>query len=131
MHRILTAAIGVLTATSLVTAQAPQTSVRANGPARTIVITDKAGLFVFRAVEPGSYIVELVGADQTVLAASDLLNVDAGDAVSAVVKLPFRLPPFGGLLGHTVASAAAIAATAAAAGVLAAPVTGEPVSARR
>src|SRR5260221_5157206 len=108
MHRVLTAAIGVLTATSLVTAQAPQTSVRANGPARTIVvpgsramttiqgnaisstngalpnsvvrlrdaragriidatITDQAGLFVFRAVEPGSYIVELVGADQTVL----------------------------------------------------------------
>lgn len=86
-------------------------------------ITDKAGLFTFRGVDPGSYVVELMGKDQTILAASQVLNVDAGAAVSAIVKLPFRIPPFGGILGHTAASAVAVASAAAASGVLAREVT--------
>jgi hypothetical protein len=86
-------------------------------------MTDKAGLFTFRNVDPGSYVVELVGKDQAILAASQVLNVDAGAAVSAVVKLPFRIPPFGGLLGHSAASALAVASVAAASGVLARAVT--------
>ncbi len=53
-------------------------------------ISDKSGLFAFKAVDPGSYIVEIVDNQQSVLAASQLLNVNAGEAVSAVVKLPFR-----------------------------------------
>jgi hypothetical protein len=90
--------------------------------------TDKSGLFAFRGVDPGSYVVELVGNDQTVLAASQILYVDAGEAVSAIVKLPFRIPPFGGLLGHTAASAAAISSAAAASGLLATAVTGTHAS---
>jgi hypothetical protein len=63
-------------------------------------LTDQTGLFAFRGLEPGSYIVELVTPDQTaVLAASQILNVNAGEVVSAVVKLPFRTPPFAGILG--------------------------------
>jgi hypothetical protein len=93
--------------------------------------TDKAGLFEFRGVEPGSYIVELVGDDHSILAASELLNVNAGDSVSAIVKLPFRIPPFEGVLGHSAASAAIVAATAAASGVLATQVAGSDVSPRR
>lgn len=93
--------------------------------------SDKAGLFVFRPVEPGSYVVELVGNDQRILAASQILNADAGDAVSAVVKLPFRLEPLGGILGHTAASAVLVTATAAASGILAAQVAGQAVSPRR
>lgn len=85
--------------------------------------TDKSGLFEFRTVDPGSYIVELLGTGDTVLAASQLINVNAGEAVSAVVKLPFRLPPFGGLFGHTTAQAIAITAAAAATGVLNAATT--------
>lgn len=88
-------------------------------------LTDKSGLFAFKAVDPGSYIVEIMGTDQTsVLAASQLLNVNAGDVVSAVVKLPFRLPPFAGILGGgtastaTPASATAIVTQAAANSVL-------------
>src|SRR5579871_5954390 len=78
------------------------------------VMTDKSGLFAFRAVDPGAYIVEIMGADQsTVLAASQLLTVNAGDVVSAVVKLPFRLPPFAGILGGN-AAATATPTTAAA-----------------
>jgi hypothetical protein len=81
--------------------------------------TDKAGVFEFRGVEPGSYIVEILGPDSTVLAASQLLNVDAGDSASAVVKLPFRIPPFAGVLGHSTQSAALVTAAAGASQVLA------------
>jgi hypothetical protein len=81
--------------------------------------TDKSGLFTFRTVDPGSYVVELMSeTDGAVLAASQILNVNAGEAVSAVVKLPFRLPAFGGLLGHNAAQAMTIASAAAATGVL-------------
>jgi hypothetical protein len=85
--------------------------------------TDKSGLFEFRAVDPGSYVVELIVNAETVLAASQLINVNAGETVSAVVKLPFRLPPLGGLLGHTTAQAIAITSAAAATGVLNAATT--------
>ena len=86
------------------------------GRIRGTQTTDRAGLFAFHSVEPGTYVVEIVGDDQTILAASQMLNVDAGDTVSAVVKLPFRIPLMGGLLGHTVQSATAIAVAAAASG---------------
>lgn len=93
-------------------------------------VTDKVGMFTFRAIDPGTYIVELVDADRTVLAASDLLSVGAGEVMLAVVKLPFRIPPFGGLLGHTIQQAAAITSAAAASGVMAESVTGQDASAR-
>jgi len=93
--------------------------------------TDRSGLFGFRPIEPGTYLVELVSEDQRVLAASDIINVNAGDAASVIVKLPFRLQPYAAVLGHTVASALLVTATAAATGVLASQVAGEPVSPRR
>ena len=93
-------------------------------------MTDKAGLFAFGAIDPGTYVVELMGKDQRVLAASELLNLEAGEAVLAVVKLPFRVPPFGGVFGHTVQQAVAVMSAAAASGVLATHVTGVDASAR-
>lgn len=90
--------------------------------------TDRSGLFAFRSIDPGSYIVEIVGADQAILSASQILSVDAGQAVSAVVKLPFHISPLAGLLGHTVPSAAAVSSAAATSGVMAVTVAGEPVS---
>ena len=64
-------------------------------------VTDQSGLFAFPAVDPGSYIVEIMGQDQySVLAASQMLNVGPGEAVSAIVKLPFKIPPFAGVLGQ-------------------------------
>ena len=86
-------------------------------------LTDKSGFFAFRPIDPGAYVVEVVGNDQSILAASQMLTVGAGETVSAIVKLPFRIPPLGGLLGHTVQSAAAVSSAAAASGVLAATVT--------
>ena len=94
-------------------------------------ITDKSGLFTFRSVDPGSYIVELLGRDRAILAASDILHVNGGEVATAIVKLPFRIPPFAGVLGHSTAQAVIVTATAAASGVLATQVTGDPVSPRQ
>jgi hypothetical protein len=81
--------------------------------------TDTSGLFAFSQLDPGSYVVELLGDGPTVLAASELLNVNGGESVSAVVKLPYKISPMAALLGHTTSSAAAVAISAAATGVLA------------
>lgn len=91
-------------------------------------ITDKSGMFAFKILDPGSYIVEMLGNDQTLLAASQILNVNAGDAISAVVKLPFRVTPFAGLLNSSIAPSAAMMATQAAATGIAAVVPTPPVS---
>ena len=90
--------------------------------------TDQTGLFAFKTLEPGSYIVEIIANDQSILAASQLLNVSGGEAVSAVVKLPFRVPPFAGLMGTTTTQAAAGVAFEAAATGITAMVPTDPIS---
>jgi hypothetical protein len=91
-------------------------------------VTDKTGGFTFKAVDPGNYIVEVLGPDRTVLAATQVLSVNAGQALSTVVKLPFKIPPFAGILGNSTPSAAIVTAEAAASGVLATTTAGDPVS---
>jgi hypothetical protein len=71
-------------------------------------ITDEAGSFTFRDVDPGSYIIELVGSDQTVRATSALLALDAGGAVYAVVRLPTERGAIAALFGVGLAQAAAL-----------------------
>ena len=93
-----------------------------------IQLTDKFGMFEFKVVDPGTYIVELLDQDQRVLAASQILNVNAGDAVSTVVKLPSRMTSFAGLLNSAIAPAAAMLVTQAAATGIAAVVPTAPVS---
>jgi hypothetical protein len=90
--------------------------------------TDQSGMFAFKTLEPGSYVVEIIANDQSILAASQLLNVQGGQAVSAVVKLPFRVPPFAELLGTTTTqSATGLALEAAATGITAIVPT-DPIS---
>jgi len=91
-------------------------------------VSDKTGAFTFKAVDPGSYIVEVMGQDRTVLAATQVLNVNAGQALSTVVKLPFKIPPFAGILGNSTPSAAIVTTEAAASGLLATTTAGDPVS---
>jgi len=82
--------------------------------------TDQSGLFAFPTVDPGSYIVEIMGQDQySVLAASQVLNVGPGEAVSAVVKLPFNSPAFVRIVGTSTPSVNTVTTQAAAAGILA------------
>jgi len=90
--------------------------------------TDNAGAFTFANLDPGSYVVEVLGNDQRVLAASQIIHVEAADMVNAVVRLPFRAPPLAGVMGNSASTAAAVTAEAAAAGVLATTVAGAPVS---
>jgi hypothetical protein len=94
-------------------------------------VTDKVGMFAFTPADPGSYIVEVMGDDRTVLAASDIIDVNTGDAATTIVKLPLRVRPPSSGLGGKAASAAAIVAAAASAGVLATTVTGNEVSQRK
>ncbi|HLB44185.1 MAG TPA: carboxypeptidase-like regulatory domain-containing protein [Candidatus Limnocylindrales bacterium] len=89
--------------------------------------SDQSGLFAFSAVDPGVYVVEIVGEDGSVLAASQMLNVTAGDTASTAVRLPFRALPLGGVFGDSTPAAAIVAAEAAAAGVLTTTTT-QPVS---
>jgi hypothetical protein len=91
-------------------------------------VTDGNGGFAFKALDPGSYIVEVMANDQSVLAASQLINVNAGEAASAIVKLAFRIPPFAGILGNSAASAIAVIVEAAASGVLATTISGQPAT---
>jgi hypothetical protein len=90
--------------------------------------TDRSGLFAFKGLEPGSYIVELIANDESILAASQLLNVHGGEAILAVVKLPFRIPPFANVIGtSTTQSAVRLMLEAAATGVTALVPT-DPIS---
>jgi hypothetical protein len=91
-------------------------------------ITDAAGTFTFTAVAPGPFIVELVGSDNSVLAASELIFVNAGDAVTTIVKLPLRVPPAAGVPSHSASAVIAIIGEAVAAGVLARTVAGSAIS---
>jgi hypothetical protein len=79
-------------------------------------LTDEAGLFIFRDVDPGSYIIELIGGDQTIRATSALLAVEAGASVFAVVRLPTQpgviAAFFGAVLGSAAALTMALAGTA-------------------
>lgn len=95
------------------------------------MMTDKSGLFTFQGIDPGSYVVEMMGpANEAVVAATPIIYVGSGQAISTILKLPFRIPPFAGILGHTTASAMAVSSAAAASGVLAENVAGAPATNR-
>lgn len=61
-------------------------------------VTDKSGIFTFFRLDPGYYIVELVGVNETTVAATSLIPVSAGETASALVKLPIRPSMFTSLL---------------------------------
>jgi hypothetical protein len=95
------------------------------------VTTDKFGAFEFRALDPGSYVAEMMSpANDAVVSATPIINVNSGQTVSTLLKLPFRMPPLGGILGHSLPSALAVTSAAAAAGVLAKSVVGAPATDR-
>ena len=95
-------------------------------------VTDASGLFTFRSLDPGTYVVELINASGAVLASSQLLNLNSGETVTAVVRLAFRMPALGGLVGgRRGPQAAAVAMAAAASGVLGATAPGAVASAVR
>jgi hypothetical protein len=82
-------------------------------------LTDARGAFTFVTPDPGNYVVELIGRGQRVADASQLLNLDVGEEVSVVVRMPSDPAALAGLFGGASMRAAAITAAAAASGVLA------------
>jgi hypothetical protein len=69
-------------------------------------------------VDPGTYVVELVESEGgRVLAASELVSVNASEVASSVVRLPLSKQTLARLFDR-LSSPAAIVSTAAAAGVL-------------
>jgi hypothetical protein len=80
--------------------------------------TDESGLFVFQPVLPGIYVVELKGDLGTVLAASDLVPVGAGESASTIVQLHDRTTPVGLTSAYQKSALLAVLSSAATVGVL-------------
>lgn len=92
-------------------------------------VTGAAGEFEFVRIDPGSYVVELLGDDRRVLAASRLLHVVAGETTSETLQLPADRRWSRVLIG-ALPRAGVVLGAAAAAGVLATGVPGDSVSPR-
>lgn len=79
---------------------------------------DDDGLFRFRPLDRGSYIVELLADERTVLAASPLVSVNAGEIAQTVVREPLQAVDYA-VARFADAHAAAVRSAAATAGILA------------
>jgi Carboxypeptidase regulatory-like domain len=84
------------------------------------LVTDKRGAFVFRPIDPGTYVVEVLSHARALLAASSLISVDARDTAKVVVRLPAEPSQLGNLFGERRGSleSGGAAAFAAVAGLL-------------
>ena len=90
---------------------------------------DEDGLFRFRPLDRGSYIVELLADEKTVLAASPLVSVNAGEIAQTTVREPLRATAVDSIANFA-AHAADVQAAAATSGILAAEQTADDVSPR-
>ena len=79
--------------------------------------TDNSGTFVFKNIEPGNYVVELVQNGQ-VLAASGMLTVNSGEGLMTTIVVAGSKSGTS-ILGMSIPVAAIVMGSAAAAGVLA------------
>lgn len=93
------------------------------GVARTV--SDADGRFRFEGAEPGAYVVELLSADERVLAIGDLFGVTAGGQVTTLVRLSSKTPWVAGFFGNAAAAAIIAASTL---GVTAVGSNGSPAS---
>ena len=90
-------------------------------------MSDAAGAFAFMSIDPGSYVVEILGQNRSsVLAASDILTVNPSQMLLTSVQLPIRAATTGLSFSSLTSSATAIATMAASSGVLAVQVSGAP-----
>jgi hypothetical protein len=108
-------------AVTMANAPLPTTKVRLrdarSGKIAGVQLTDTEGVFEWRGLEPGRYIVEVVDESQSVLAASKLVSANGGEESVLEVKLPSDLALIRRLLGAAGPSSQSLDALAAAAGV--------------
>lgn len=88
-------------------------------------MSDIDGRVTFTDVEGGTYLLEVVNAKGSVLAAGQVFSVMPGETVATFVRLGSKLPWFTGIFNRAAASAVA---GAAAIGATAVGVTGQPQS---
>jgi hypothetical protein len=62
-------------------------------------LTDHLGAYSFKGLDPGNYVVEIVSTNQTSLAATNLINANAGETLNSVVKLPFKSTMLTNMIG--------------------------------
>ena len=63
-------------------------------------VTDGNGAFSFAGIDPGSYVVELIGNAMTVVAVTPIVNVNAGEISTVTVQLPGGPSLLAALLGR-------------------------------
>jgi len=63
-------------------------------------LTDKLGAYTFKDLDPGSYVVEIVNQSQTTIAVTNLINANAGETVTTVVKLTVDPSTLGKVVGN-------------------------------
>ena len=90
-----------------------------------VAVTNSDGRFRFDLVEPGAYVVELLSANDKVIAVGDLFGVSADMQSITFVRLSAKSPWFGGFFGNAAAAAIAAASTL---GVTATGSNGRPAS---
>jgi hypothetical protein len=107
----------------------PRIRLRNIATGRTVARTigDAQGRFQFERVEPNAYVVELVSAEDKVLAVGDLFGVPAGGQATTVVRLSSKAPWVAGFFSNAAASAIS---AASAIGVTAIGSSGTPASAQ-
>lgn len=93
------------------------------GIARTVA--DDDGRFRFEDVDPGPYVVELLSADDKMLAVGELFGITPGTQILTFVRLSATAPWFSGFFGNAAAAAIAAASTL---GVTSTGSNGQPVS---
>jgi hypothetical protein len=62
-------------------------------------LTDHLGAYSFKGLDAGNYIVEIVGTDQSSLAATNLISANAGETLNSVVRLPFKATMLANMVG--------------------------------
>jgi Carboxypeptidase regulatory-like domain len=86
------------------------------GTVAATAVANEIGQFTFTAVEPGSYLIELVSERDKILTVGQTFTLAPGETVATFVRLGSKAPWFTGFFGN---AAAAVATAAAAAGVTA------------
>ncbi len=95
------------------------------GKVAMTAVANELGQFTFAAMEPGSYLIELVNERDKILTVGQTFTIEPGETVATFVRLGAKAPWFNGFFGN---AAAAVASAAAAAGVTAIAPEAKPCS---
>ena len=95
------------------------------GYVEAIAVANQAGEFTFEGFEAGTYVVELVDADDDVLEVGQVFNVAPGETVATFLKLAEDPSWMAGFFENSAASALSAAAGA---GVIGVVPSGDPIS---